>query len=45
MPSAGLVLSATLLADVPELGTLGQKQLAALIGVAPLNRDSGRWRG
>jgi transposase len=39
------VLSATLLADVPELGKLGHKQLAALIGVAPLNRDSGRWRG
>jgi transposase len=39
------VLSTTLLADVPELGTLGHKQLAALIGVAPLNRDSGQWRG
>jgi transposase len=35
----------TLLADVPELGTLGHKQLAALVGVAPLNRDSGRRRG
>ena len=35
----------TLLADVPELGTLRHEQLAALIGVAPLNRDSGRWRG
>jgi transposase len=41
----GPVLSTTLLAEVPELGTLGHKQLAALIGVAPLNRDSGRWRG
>jgi transposase len=39
------VLSVTLLADVPELGTLRHKQLAALIGLAPLNRDSGRWRG
>jgi transposase len=39
------VLSTTLLAEVPELGTLGHKQLAALIGVAPLNRDSGRMRG
>jgi transposase len=35
----GPVLSTTLLAEVPELGTLGHKQLAALIGVAPLNRD------
>jgi transposase len=39
------VLSTTLLAEVPELGTTGHKQLAALIGLAPLNRDSGRWRG
>jgi transposase len=45
IPGVGPVLSATLLADVPELGTLGHKQLAALIGVAPLNRDSGRWHG
>lgn len=45
IPGVGPVLSATLLADVPELGTLHHKQLAALIGLAPLNRDSGRWRG
>lgn len=45
IPGVGPVLSTTLLAEVPELGTLGRKQLAALIGVAPLNRDSGRWRG
>jgi transposase len=45
VPGVGPVLSTTLLADVPELGTLGHKQIAALIGVAPLNRDSGRWRG
>jgi transposase len=45
IPGVGPVLSTTLLADVPELGTLGHKQLAALIGVAPLNRDSGRMRG
>jgi transposase len=45
IPGVGPVLSTTLLADVPELGTLGHKQIAALIGVAPLNRDSGRWRG
>jgi len=45
IPGVGPVLSTTLLADVPELGTIGHKQLSALIGVAPLNRDSGRWRG
>jgi transposase len=45
IPGVGPVLSTTLLADVPELGTLRHKQLAALIGLAPLNRDSGRWRG
>jgi transposase len=45
IPGVGPVLSVTLLADVPELGRLAHKQLAALLGVAPLNRDSGRWRG
>jgi transposase len=45
IPGVGPVLSTTLLADVPELGQVGNKQLAALIGVAPLNHDSGRWRG
>ena len=45
IPGVGPVLSTTLLADVPELGTLNHKQLAALIGVAPLNRDSGQSRG
>lgn len=45
IPGVGPVLSTTLLADVPELGTLGHKQIAALVGVAPFNRDSGRWRG
>jgi transposase len=41
----GKVLSRTLLSLVPELGTLGKKQIAALVGVAPLNRDSGTKRG
>ena len=45
IPGVGPVLSATLLAELPELGTLRGKQLAALVGVAPFNRDSGRWRG
>ena len=34
-----------LLADLPELGTLGRRQIAALMGVAPMNRDSGAKRG
>lgn len=41
----GPVLCRTLLAELPELGTLTHKQLAALVGVAPLNRDSGTMRG
>lgn len=45
IPGVGPVLSTTLLADVPELGITPHKPLAALIGLAPLNRDSGRWRG
>ena len=44
-PGVGPVLTTTLLADLPELGTLTGKQIGALVGVAPLNRDSGRWRG
>ena len=43
--SIGPVTAATLLADLPELGTLDRKQIAALVGVAPMNRDSGRKRG
>jgi transposase len=45
VPGVGPVLSATLLATVPELGTLDRKQIAALVGVAPFNRDSGHFRG
>jgi transposase len=44
-PGVGPVLSTTLLANLPELGRLNGKQIAALVGVAPLNRDSGRFRG
>lgn len=44
-PGAGRILAATLVAQVPELGKIGHRQLAALIGVAPFNRDSGRFRG
>jgi len=45
MPGVGPVLTTTLLANLPELGTLTGKQIAALVGVAPFNRDSGTWRG
>ena len=45
VPGVGPVLAVTLLAEVPELGSIGRKQVAALVGVAPLNRDSGRLRG
>ncbi len=44
-PGVGPVLSMTLLSSLPELGTLNRKQIAALVGVAPLNRDSGLFRG
>jgi transposase len=43
--SIGPVTSATLLADLPELGKLDRKQIAALVGVAPMNHDSGKKRG
>lgn len=45
VPGVGPVLSLTLLAELPELGTLNRKQIAALVGVAPLNRDSGSLLG
>ena len=44
-PGVGKTLSATLLTHLPELGTLNRRQVAALVGVAPLNRDSGMFRG
>ena len=45
VPGVGEQLSLTLLAYLPELGTLNRKQIAALVGVAPFNRDSGTLRG
>ncbi len=45
VPGVGPIVSATLLGELPELGTLNHKQLAALVGVAPLARDSGTLRG
>ena len=44
VPGVGPVLTSTLLANLPELGTLTHKQIAALVGVAPLNRDNGTLR-
>ena len=41
----GKVLAYTLLSDLPELGQLNRKQIAALIGVAPMNRESGAYKG
>ena len=40
VPGVGEQLSLTLLADLPELGTLDRRQIAALVGVAPFNRDA-----
>jgi len=45
VPGIGPVLSSVLLAHLPELGRVDRKQIAALVGVAPFNRDSGTLRG
>ena len=45
IPGIGPVTAATLLAELPELGRCSRRQVAALVGVAPFNRDSGAWRG
>jgi transposase len=45
VPGVGPVLSMTLVADLPELGQLNRKQIAALVGLAPLNCESGSLRG
>jgi len=44
-PGVGDTLIYTLLADLPEMGELNRKQISALVGVAPMNRDSGKMRG
>lgn len=44
-PGVGPVTATTLVTELPELGTLDRKQIAALVGVAPFNRDSGTLRG
>jgi len=45
VPGVGKVLAYTLLSDLPELGKLNRKEIAALVGVAPMNRESGSWNG
>lgn len=45
VPGIGKIVAYSLMADLPELGNLNRKQIAALVGVAPLNRDSGNMKG
>jgi len=45
VPGVGDVTARTLIAELPELGALDRRRIAALVGVAPVNRDSGQWRG
>ena len=44
-PGVGTVISRTILAELPEIGTLDRRQIAALVGLAPFTRQSGLWRG
>lgn len=45
VPGVGATIARTVLADLPELGTLDRRQIAALVGLAPFTRQSGQWRG
>ena len=45
IPGIGVVTSSILLAELPELGVLDNKKLASLVGVAPFNHDSGKFKG
>ena len=45
VPGIGFITAATLVSDLPELGQLNRQQIAALVGVAPFNQDSGKHRG
>ncbi|MFG1311985.1 transposase, partial [Xanthobacter tagetidis] len=45
VPGIGDQIARTLIADLPELGTLDRRQIAALVGLAPWTRQSGQWRG
>lgn len=45
VPGVGKTVARTLIAELPELGTLDRRQVAALVGLAPFTRQSGQWRG
>jgi transposase len=45
VPGVGKAISRTLIAELPELGSLDRRQIAALVGLAPFTRQSGKWRG
>jgi transposase len=45
VPSVGDITARTLIADLPELGTLDRRKIAALVGIAPFTRQSGQWQG
>jgi transposase len=45
VPGIGPVIASSLIAELPELGTLDRRQIAALVGLAPWTRQSGKWRG
>jgi transposase len=45
VPGIGPIIARTLIAELPELGTLDRRKLAALVGLAPWTRQSGQWRG
>jgi transposase len=45
VPGVGPVLARTLIAELPEIGCIDRRSIAALVGLAPFNRDSGAWRG
>jgi transposase len=45
VPGVGAVIARTLIAELPELGSLDRRQVAALVGLAPWTRQSGQWRG
>ena len=45
VPGVGPIISSTLIAELPELGQLGRREIAALAGLAPFTRQSGKWRG
>jgi len=45
IPGVGAVCASTILIEMPEIGTMGRRQVASLTGVAPMARESGQWRG